>query len=106
MDTYKPVSSRLRSIPKDVYDIIIDEQAHHKKKFNTKLNIEQTIYQIIKRPRWGIITSKPEYQAATERFEQVNDAKKESPDHSEKLLLGLLISTYEGKAWDKETAKW
>jgi hypothetical protein len=53
MDTinnlYKPKNARLRAIPKEVYDIIIDAQAEQKKKCNCQYSIEQTIYLLIKR---------------------------------------------------------
>lgn len=48
-EEYKPKNSRLRAIPKDVYDTIIDEQAKQKKKCNCQFSIEQTIYLIIRK---------------------------------------------------------
>lgn len=53
MDTtkeiYRAKQARLRGIPKDVYDIIIDAQATQKKKCNCLFSIEQTIYLLLRK---------------------------------------------------------
>lgn len=49
--------------------------------------------------QWFLIENDKDYQKATQRFEAVNDAKKGSPEHKEKLLLAFLISQYEEKCW-------
>lgn len=49
--------------------------------------------------QWFLIENYKDYQKATQRFEIVNDAKKGSPEHKEKLLLAFLISQYEEKLW-------
>lgn len=49
--------------------------------------------------KWFLIENDKDYQKATQRFEIVNDAKKGSPEHKEKLLLAFLISQYEEKLW-------
>jgi hypothetical protein len=46
---YKPKSYRLREMPKDVYDLIIDEQAKKKKSCNCQFSIESTIYMMLRR---------------------------------------------------------
>jgi len=48
-DGYKPKQLRLREMPKDVYDIILDAQTEHKKKCNCQFSQEQTIYKIIRK---------------------------------------------------------
>ena len=50
--------------------------------------------------QWFLIESDKDYQKATQRFEEVKDAKKGSPEHKEKLLLAFLISQYEEKLWN------
>jgi HTH-type transcriptional regulator/antitoxin HigA len=47
--------------------------------------------------QWLPISTEKEYKEATERFEQVFEAGKESPDYKEMLLLSLLINDYEKK---------
>ena len=49
--------------------------------------------------QWFIIETKKDYQKATERFEKINDAPKDSPEHKEMLLLAFLINQYEEKQW-------
>jgi HTH-type transcriptional regulator / antitoxin HigA len=49
--------------------------------------------------QWFLIENDKDYQKATQRFEIVNDAKKGTPEHKEKLLLAFLISQYEEKLW-------
>jgi HTH-type transcriptional regulator / antitoxin HigA len=47
--------------------------------------------------QWLPITTEKEYKEATQRFEEIYDAEKESPDYREMLLLSLLINEYEKK---------
>jgi HTH-type transcriptional regulator / antitoxin HigA len=49
--------------------------------------------------QWLPIETEQEYKEATERFEQIHEAKKSSPDYKEMLLLALLINQYEKKQW-------
>lgn len=53
MDTtnqdYKPKQLRLREMPKDVYDLILEAQLVQKKKCNCMFSLEQTIYSIIRK---------------------------------------------------------
>ncbi len=48
-DNYKPKQLRLREMPKDIYDIILDVQTEQKKKCNCQFSQEQTIYKIIRK---------------------------------------------------------
>jgi HTH-type transcriptional regulator/antitoxin HigA len=48
---------------------------------------------------WQIIETRKEYEKATERFEEINEAKKGTPEYKEMLLLALLINQYEKKQW-------
>src|SRR5215217_3315190 len=50
--------------------------------------------------QWFIIENEKDYNEATERYEQVRQAKKGSAEHKEKLLLAFLINQYEEKLWD------
>ncbi|HEX2631116.1 MAG TPA: transcriptional regulator [Chitinophagaceae bacterium] len=50
--------------------------------------------------QWYILESRKDYEAATQRFEQINDASKNTPEYKEMLLLALLINQYEKKQWD------
>jgi HTH-type transcriptional regulator / antitoxin HigA len=50
--------------------------------------------------QWYLINTRKDYEKATERFEEINDAPKNSPEHKEMLLLALLINQYEVKKWD------
>lgn len=50
--------------------------------------------------QWFLIENDKDYQKATQRFEEVKDAIKASPEHKEKLLLAFLINQYEEKLWD------
>lgn len=47
--------------------------------------------------QWFIIENKAQYKAAKERFEEIYEADKNSPDFPEMMLLALLISEYEKK---------
>lgn len=48
---------------------------------------------------WSIIENQEEYQKATIRFEEINEAQKGTPEYKEMLLLALLINQYEKKQW-------
>lgn len=50
--------------------------------------------------QWFLIEEDKDYQKATQRFEEIKDATKSSPDHKEKILLAFLINQYEEKLWD------
>ncbi|MBP7555633.1 MAG: helix-turn-helix domain-containing protein [Chitinophagaceae bacterium] len=50
--------------------------------------------------QWYLIENADEYAAACLRYEQVREAAKGSEEHREKMLLALLISTYEEKQWN------
>jgi HTH-type transcriptional regulator / antitoxin HigA len=50
--------------------------------------------------QWYIPEIKKDYEKATARFEEINDASKNSPEYKEMLLLALLINQYEEKHWD------
>jgi HTH-type transcriptional regulator / antitoxin HigA len=47
--------------------------------------------------QWLPIITEQEYKEATQRFEQIYEAEKDSPHYREMLLLSLLISEYEKK---------
>jgi HTH-type transcriptional regulator / antitoxin HigA len=49
--------------------------------------------------QWFLIESKVEYTKATNRYEEIREAKKGSDEHKEKLLLAYLINQYEKKQW-------
>lgn len=49
---------------------------------------------------WTILDTKKEYEDAKKRFEEIDEAKKGSPDFKELSLLALLINQYESKLWD------
>jgi HTH-type transcriptional regulator / antitoxin HigA len=50
--------------------------------------------------QWFLIENDKDYQRAIQRFEEVKDVVKGSPEHKEKLLLAFLINQYEEKLWD------
>lgn len=50
--------------------------------------------------QWFLIENNKDYQKATNRFEEIKDAAKATPQHKEKLLLAFLINQYEEKLWD------
>ena len=50
--------------------------------------------------QWFLIENDKDYQKATQRFEEIKDATKPSPEHKEKLLLAFLINQYKEKLWD------
>jgi len=39
--------------------------------------------------QWFLIENDKDYQKATQRFEEIKDATKTSPEHKEKLLLNM-----------------
>lgn len=45
------------------------------------------------------IESEKDYQNAMQHFEVIKDAKRNSAEHKEKLLLAFLINQYEEKLW-------
>jgi HTH-type transcriptional regulator / antitoxin HigA len=47
--------------------------------------------------QWSIIQNETQYKAAKERFEEMYQVDKTSPDFPEMSLLALLISQYERK---------
>ena len=49
--------------------------------------------------QWFVIENEMEYKEATQRFEEIREAKKGTPDYREMLLLVHLVSTYELKQW-------
>ncbi len=49
--------------------------------------------------QWFIIENEKEYKEATERFEEIREAKKGTPEYREMLLLVHLVSDYEEKQW-------
>lgn len=49
---------------------------------------------------WYLIENDADYQKAVTRFEKIREAKKDSPEHKEKLLLALLINKYESELWE------
>ncbi len=49
--------------------------------------------------QWYIIENEKEYKEATDRFEEIREAKKGTPEYKEMLLLVHLISEYEKKQW-------
>lgn len=49
--------------------------------------------------QWYIIENKKEYFEATQRFEEIRESKKGTPEYREMLLLVHLVSDYEKKQW-------
>lgn len=49
--------------------------------------------------QWYILESKKDYEEAAQRFEEVNEARKGTPEYREMLLLAMLINQYEQKQW-------
>ena len=47
--------------------------------------------------QWLPISTEKEYKKAAQRFEEIYDVEKNSPDYKEMLLLSLLINDYEKK---------
>lgn len=55
---------------------------------------------MLKNKKWFLLETEADYDAATNRYEQLKDAKKGSEEHKEKMLLVHLIAEYENKLWD------
>ncbi len=49
--------------------------------------------------QWFLIENKADYTKATNRYEEIREAKKGTPEYKEMLLLALLINQYEKKQW-------
>lgn len=49
---------------------------------------------------WYLIENDADYQKAATRYEKIREAKKDSTEHKEKLLLAFLINKYESELWD------
>jgi HTH-type transcriptional regulator/antitoxin HigA len=49
--------------------------------------------------QWNILKTAKDKKAAMNRFQEISDVSKDSPDHNEKLLLALLINQYEEERW-------
>ena len=49
--------------------------------------------------QWFVIENEKEYKEATQRFEEIREAKKGTPEYREMLLLVHLVSTFELKQW-------
>lgn len=49
---------------------------------------------------WYLIENEPDYQKAVNRFEKIREAKKDSLEYKEKLLLAFLINKYESELWE------
>ena len=49
---------------------------------------------------WYLIENEADYQKAVNRYEKIREAKKDSPEHKEKLLLAFLINKYEAESWE------
>ena len=47
--------------------------------------------------QWLPLSSEQEYKEAAQRFEEIYDVEKDSPNYREMLLLSLLINDYEKK---------
>jgi HTH-type transcriptional regulator/antitoxin HigA len=54
----------------------------------------------MKSRNWYLLESEEDYNAATQRYEQVKYAEKGSEEHKEKMLLVHLIADYENEQWD------
>jgi HTH-type transcriptional regulator/antitoxin HigA len=50
--------------------------------------------------KWFLLETEVDYEAATNRYEQIKFAEKGSDLHREKMLLVHLIAEYEKKIWD------
>ena len=49
---------------------------------------------------WTILETKKDYELAKKRFEEINEASKDSSEFKEMMLLALLINQYEEKLWN------
>ncbi|MFI5187647.1 MAG: type II toxin-antitoxin system HigA family antitoxin [Chitinophagales bacterium] len=50
--------------------------------------------------QWFLIENKNSYTKAVNRYEQIREAKKDTDEHKEKILLAFLIKQYEEKQWN------
>lgn len=51
-------------------------------------------------PQWFLIESEADYKKAMERYEEIREAEKDTPEYKEWLLLAYLINKYEESKWD------
>jgi HTH-type transcriptional regulator / antitoxin HigA len=49
---------------------------------------------------WLLIENDAEYQKAADRFEEIREAQKGSPEHKEMKLLAFLINSYDEARWE------
>ncbi len=56
--------------------------------------------EIITMQSWYLIDNDADYQKAIARYERIREAKKDSIEHREKLLLAVLINKYEQELWE------
>ena len=49
--------------------------------------------------QWFLIENEKEYEEAINRFEEIREAKRGTPEHKEKMLLVYIVSEYEKKQW-------
>ncbi|HEV2482358.1 MAG TPA: helix-turn-helix domain-containing protein [Puia sp.] len=49
---------------------------------------------------WYLIQNDADYQKAAGRYEKIREAKRNSVEHKEKLLLAFLINKYEEELWE------
>ncbi len=49
--------------------------------------------------QWFLIEDEISYKRAAQRYEQLGDSEKGTPEHKEKLLLAYLINKYENSQW-------
>jgi len=55
---YKPKNLRLKAIPEDVYDMLLDEQSQQKKAHKTsQFNLEKVIYILIRKSKNGKVSN-------------------------------------------------
>lgn len=48
---------------------------------------------------WYLIENKAQYEEAIQRFEEIREAKRGTPEHKEMMLLVYIVSEYEKKQW-------
>lgn len=49
---------------------------------------------------WYLIENEADYQRATDRYEAIREAERDSPEFKEKKLLAVLINHYEESLWE------
>ena len=49
--------------------------------------------------QWYLIENKKQYQEAINRFEEIREAKKGTPEYKEMLLLVHIVTEYEKRQW-------